>query len=329
MPGPAEKDPDPTTTTTNPNSGAGLRKRRPSLTESIVQTATDLEQKLELLLFNQLEPWRRDNPAILRGYRPTSYSFRASFQSLFYLHNESVNIWSHLLGAFISVVLSTYLYHLIHPRFETASSADILVFSCFFAGAFLCLGMSATYHAISNHSDRVAKWGNKLDYTGIVFLIVGSYVPALWYGFWCEAAKLTVYLGAICLLGSGCIMVSWFDHFRTPAWRPYRALMFVCLGLSGVLPIIHALITLYTYDELNRRMGLNWVILQGALYIFGAFLYAARFPERRFPGKFDIFGSSHQLFHICVLLAAASHLYGMTKAFDFHHSTGAGALCAS
>lgn len=57
--------------------------------------------------------------------------------------------------------------------------------------------MSATYHAISNHSDKVAKWGNKLDYTGIVFLIVGSYVPALWYGFWCEPGKLTVYLGAV------------------------------------------------------------------------------------------------------------------------------------
>lgn len=94
-------------------------------------------------------------------------------------------------------------------------------------------------------------------------------------GVWCfdVEEKLTEPI-QICLLGSGCIMVSWFDHFRTPAWRPYRALMFVSLGLSGVLPIIHALITLYTYDELNKRMGLNWVIFQGALYIFGAFLYA-------------------------------------------------------
>jgi adiponectin receptor len=45
-----------------------------------------------------------------------------------------------------------------------------------------------------------------------------------------------------------------------------------------------------------------------------------RFPERKYPGTFDIWGSSHQIFHIFVLLAAASHLYGMTKAFDFHHS---------
>jgi adiponectin receptor len=57
--------------------------------------------------------------------------------------------------------------------------------------------MSATYHMLCNHSERVAKWGNKLDYTGIVLLIVGSYVPALWYGFFCREGVLTVYLGAV------------------------------------------------------------------------------------------------------------------------------------
>jgi len=49
--------------------------------------------------------------------------------------------------------------------------------------------------------------------------------------------------------------------------------MFVGLGLSGIVPIFHAF-EFYSYRELNERMGLNWVILQGALYIFGAFLYA-------------------------------------------------------
>jgi adiponectin receptor len=49
--------------------------------------------------------------------------------------------------------------------------------------------------------------------------------------------------------------------------------MFVGLGLSGVVPILHAL-SFHGYRELDERMGLSWVILQGALYIFGAFLYA-------------------------------------------------------
>jgi adiponectin receptor len=43
--------------------------------------------------------------------------------------------------------------------------------------------MSATYHTISNHSRAVAKWGNQLDYAGIVALIWGSFVPIVFYGF--------------------------------------------------------------------------------------------------------------------------------------------------
>jgi adiponectin receptor len=54
--------------------------------------------------------------------------------------------------------------------------------------------MSATFHALVDHSQAVAKWGNKLDYTGIVALIVGSYVPALYYGFFCKPALMSSYL---------------------------------------------------------------------------------------------------------------------------------------
>ncbi|KAK4188442.1 hemolysin-III related-domain-containing protein [Podospora australis] len=300
-----------------------------TVTDSLVSAAKTAEAKIEELLhvhWDDLDPWRRDNAFIRTGYRPTSNSFHKSFASLRYLHNESVNIWSHLLGAILFSVGGTYLYYLIRPRYASASSADVVVFACFFLGAFLCLGMSATYHTLSNHSPDVAKWGNKLDYTGIVCLILGSYVPAMYYGFKCHPGLLKMYLSTICALGIGCITVSWFEHFRTPEWRPYRAAMFVGLGLSGVLPIIHALVFLYSYGELNQRMGLSWVILQGGMYIFGAFLYAARWPERHYPGKFDIFGSSHQIFHIFVLLAAATHLYGMVKAFDYHHSSGMGAI---
>lgn len=53
--------------------------------------------------------------------------------------------------------------------------------------------------------------------------------------------------------------------------------MFVGLGLSGVVPVMHGL-KFYGYRELNQRMGLSWVLLQGGLYIFGAFLYAVSTP---------------------------------------------------
>lgn len=85
-----------------------------------------------LLKFNELPPWQQDNHYILTKYRPESNSYFKCFQSLLYLHNESVNIHSHLLGAFLFYFTSLSLY-----AFEryNVSTADVLAFSFFFVGA--------------------------------------------------------------------------------------------------------------------------------------------------------------------------------------------------
>lgn len=101
--------------------------------------------------------------------------------------------------------------------------------------------------------------------------------------------------------------------------------MFIGLGTSGVVPILHGTM-IYGFQGLEDRMSLKWVVLHGVMYIFGAVLYAARWPERSAPGTYDIWGSSHQIFHMFVVLAAVTHFYGMAKAFDYHH-TGTGSQC--
>ena len=55
--------------------------------------------------------------------------------------------------------------------------------------------------------------------------------------------------------------------------------------------------------------------------------FQVRWPERWRPGKHDLIGSSHQLFHFLVVMAAFSHLVGLLKAFDYRHG-GQGASCA-
>lgn len=183
---------------------SSLRQRRGSAAgnaaEALVSTARHVEARVEetlLLLWDELPHWRRDNGFIVGGYRATSNSYWRSFASLGYLHNESVNIWSHLLGAIGFTAGGAFLYSVVAPRYSSASTSDLLAFACFFAGAFLCLGMSATFHAICNHSSDVASWANKLDYSGIVFLIVGSYMPALYYGFFCMPKLMAVYMSTV------------------------------------------------------------------------------------------------------------------------------------
>jgi adiponectin receptor len=48
--------------------------------------------------------------------------------------------------------------------------------------------------------------------------------------------------------------------------------MFVALGLSGVIPVVHGLV-LDGLGTVDQRMGLRYVLVEAALYISGAGLY--------------------------------------------------------
>ncbi|CAI6339980.1 unnamed protein product [Periconia digitata] len=277
----------------------------------------------QTVTWSDLPAWQRDNHYIHTHYRPASSSYLKSLLSLTYLHNESVNIYTHLIGSLTFLLLPMITHKSLTTRHATATVEDALVFTAFFGSAVACLGMSAAYHTISNHSHRVAVWGNKLDYLGIVALIWGSFIPVLFYAFQEDVRLMRWYGGMITSLGVATAGVATQQRFRTPALRPFRAAMFVAMGLSAVVPVVHAA-RLYGVQRLRASAALDWVVLQGVLYIVGAAVYAARFPERTWPGAFDVWGSSHQIFHVLVVAAAAVHLVGLVKAFDFVHERRGG-----
>ncbi|KAI1615328.1 hemolysin-III related-domain-containing protein [Exophiala viscosa] len=272
-----------------------------------------------LVHWNDLPHWQQDNHHIHGGYRQASYSYARSLQSILHWHNESVNIWTHLVPATLSLPCGIMLYKTLEPRYERATAADVLAMGCFFVGAAVCLSMSATFHAVSNHSPSVARMWNQFDYAGISVLIAGSFIPSVYYGFWCNPQRQWTYWTMVSK------SLSVLPRFRTPAWRPYRALMFVGMGISAVFPVLDGLMT-FGLSAMEKQIGLSWLVLQGALYILGAGLYAARIPEAWYPGKFDTLGSSHQIFHVLIVLAAMSQLKGLLKAFDYRHGF-MGSLC--
>lgn len=170
--------------------------------EAATKKATETTKSTLTVLWNDLPKWMQDNHYIYSGYRAPSNSYSTSFASLGYLHNESVNIYTHLIGALLATLAAAFLYMQVRPRFEQATPEDLMVFSCFFIGAVACLGMSATYHTISNHSEAVARFGNRLDYIGIIVLIWGSFVPAIYYGFSAEPGLVRVYWTMVCCSSS-------------------------------------------------------------------------------------------------------------------------------
>jgi len=157
-----------------------------------------------------------------------------------------------------------------------------------------------------------------MDYAGIVVLIVGSFFPSLYYGFFCDPYFYRLYLTSICIAGGSAAYIVLSPVYATPTYRWARTSVFIALGLGGVVPVIHGTFT-SGVAALIDEIGLIWLCLSGALYIAGALTYAARIPEKWYPGRFDIIGSSHQLFHFAVVLAIVAHYIGVLTAFEHHH----------
>ena len=72
-------------------------------------------------------------------------------------------------------------------------------------------------------------------------------------------------------------------------------------------------------DFLLPDLSLAPWLIAGSFYLVGAALFVIRIPERLVPVKFDLVGSSHQIFHIFVVVgcsitfADSYHLYNSRK----------------
>jgi len=257
--------------------------------------------------FTGLPSWLQDNEFLHTGHRPPMPSFGSCFKSIFSLHTETGNIFTHMYGcvSFIGI-----LCWFLSRQVSVISWPDRLIFSTFFIGAILCMGMSFAFHTLACHSDGVYRIFCKLDYAGIALLIVGSFIPWIHYGFYCRVLPKIIYIGMIGVLGLAAFVVSLWDKFSEPSYRHWRAIVFISMGLSSIAPTLHLAIT----DGIMwmfKRASFHWLILMGILYIAGAVIYALRIPERFFPGKCDIWFQSHQIFHLFVVAAAYVHFYGL------------------
>ncbi|XP_047957269.1 heptahelical transmembrane protein 4-like isoform X1 [Salvia hispanica] len=178
-------------------------------------------------------------------------------------------------------------------------------FFAFLGGAMFCLLASSTCHLLSCHSERLAYFMLRLDYAGIAALISTSFYPPVYYSFMCYPFFCNLYMGFITLLGIGTVLASLLPVFQTPEYRTFRASLFFAMGFSGAAPILHKLILFWHQPEALHTTG--YEVLMGLFYGVGALVYAMRIPERWMPGKFDLAGHSHQLFHVLVVAGAYTH----------------------
>ena len=62
-----------------------------------------------------------DNEKILTGYRINFNTIRKISRTIFMVHNETVNVWTHLIGVVFFILLITYTYFYMAPHSKAGS----------------------------------------------------------------------------------------------------------------------------------------------------------------------------------------------------------------
>lgn len=177
----------------------------------------------------------------------------------------------------------------------------------FLAGAITCLLFSTVCHTLACVGARVSVIVWRIDYVGIAALIVASFYPVVFYSFYCVPLVRDAYLAVMTAFGVLTLGVTLADRFQDAKYSPLRAALFSCLGGLGSFPILHQ--TWFVWAEKPTPVAVMlWLeLLMGACYLSGAVIYARAVPEKWKPGRFDLWFSSHNLFHVLVVMGAVVH----------------------
>jgi hemolysin III len=207
-------------------------------------------------------------------------------KTLNYRYSESeerLNIWSHALGLFLSLLAFPFL---IIKAFTYTGFWQVSSFIIYGLSLVVLYAASTFYHASVNPKNR--RKLNIFDHAAIYALIAGSFTPfciiALdsdlgWY--------LFVFVWIFALIG---IILK---LFFTGRFDKLSTAMYLLMGWQVVF-FIKPLMKVLT------NFGLNLLIIGGVFYTVGAMLYSIK----KIP-------YNHAIFHLFVLLGSASHFFAL------------------
>ena len=186
--------------------------------------------------------------------------------------------------------------------------------------AFICFGFSTSFHWFSIYSKELYSFLCRLDYAGITLLIPGSCYPPYFYFYYCEKVIGAIYLTIISTFSFIVFVCTLYPGFHGPNFRRLRGSLFLILGVSTSIPILHlAFFGKYVKGFEEKPYLIFWYI-GGIVYVLGGLFFVTRIPEKYIPNKFDYCFYSHNNLHICVLLAFIFHFLGAMDSFYYRQN---------
>jgi len=253
---------------------------------------SDHKPKPRITTFNEAPEFLRV-PFILSGYRIDHHLWDC-IKSLMQIHNETVNIWTHFMGSLILLGLFCQIIFMSEMGTMNVALISLFLLSCAYG-----LSASAIFHCFNCVDAEYHRKLRTLDFGGIAAVILGSGWPVAYFTFYCHYKTLYFYLVMFSVVSPLLLcmpFVSFFhkhNHLRT------------CLySLSAGFPAygyLHFIIMDGTSSEFIPIL----FVPVGISYLFfgtGMILYVTRIPERFWPGAFDLYGTSHQIWHVLVVV---------------------------
>ena len=264
-----------------------------------------------LYTFDELPSWQQNNDKIVTGYVRETNSLSKCLLSLLYFHNETINIFTHLIPS---------LFYL--TRTLSAIYTGKYLSAIFTIGATICFLNSSTFHCLKQHSHRYETTCGKLDYLGIILLITTSMLPMIYIGYFDHFYYHITFNSLTVTLATVYILVVCHPKFDDSKHRKLRAACFTAFGLlGGLVPLITGLVK-FGVRGVKERIKLNAILCEAVCYILGAVLYGYRVPERfvskgsETPWRWvDMVGSSHQLFHCLVVCGTMWHFNALEGSY--------------
>lgn len=274
-----------------------------------------------LLKYSDINDDRLYNPFIQTGYRKR-VGFLGCIKSLFLLHNETVNIWSHLIGFVFFAGMFINDVVMVIPAVSrdgvSISKTDFAVISLCLICYQATMILSSLYHTFECHSSlEVSRACFSLDILGITLGLMATYLSGIYYAFWsCEPEWRDFYL---CTVG-GIFLLATSTHFApaemtsSAKFHQTRTALFTLWAIYGIVPTVHWALMEGGGPLVN--LILPRILVMYLLCGIAMFFYVTKMPERLMPpGTVDIIGHSHQWWHIVIFLALIFwHQTGLTFA---------------
>jgi len=234
-------------------------------------------------------------PFIYTGYRGRCGTTLKCLRTLFVRSNETLNVWTHVIPAiyFTWTAVSWCLSE------TSLSRSSWLALTVYLSTVCVVPVTSAVAHMFSCASDEAWHICFFADYAALSVYAIGASVAYRFFAF--PPVLLSGWYASLYIPVAGVVAVaslagSCWSRFLPDGTRR-KVARFLSLALPylfDVTPVVYGLVT----D--SEVFGASRVLHQRQFLaaFLASVIYCLHLPERFFPGQFDFFGHSHQIFHI-------------------------------